>query len=58
MNLEKKIKKNLQNGVTGVTALQSLIHLQKKVTLGCNQGVTRCNPNLNPPHVRYFDFYV
>mgnify|MGYP005991502895 FL=1 len=33
-------RKNVENGVTGVTALVTLIQLQKWVTLWCNQGVT------------------
>ena len=36
-------QKKVQNGVTGVTGLETLIQLQKKVTLWCNLGVTRCN---------------
>ena len=36
-------RKKVQNGVTGVTGLETLIQLQKKVTLWCNLGVTRCN---------------
>ena len=33
-------RKNVENGVTGVTALVTLIQLNKWVTLRCNQGVT------------------
>jgi len=33
-------RKNVENGVTGVTASVTLIQLNKWVTLRCNQGVT------------------
>lgn len=47
---------NLKIGVTGVTDLQTLIQLQKQVTLWCNQGVT--GVTLKPVRETFLGFYL